>query len=330
MKLTEKHIESLIYNSPWLLDERYSIPKIKGSAGWGRQIDLGKGNNRFIDLLFKDNRDNRPVIVELKRGKVVRENIAQILEYRGLLLSLDEEHKDEWESEFESNFYIPKLLLIGASADEETIISANLSGIDLRFFENSKSNNIEFRNFKQLQVKIKEWNEFRQSGNRTLIERDDWLQEIIDLVSEFVNEFAKTKKTVLSTIQTIPKLNKSITKSYIDYNFPFLNIPVLYEGEQILGIYEFYDEHSPFSAEHFYIDIPFIWEYEIENELSQKAFGMARSFKSDNVVIYDKNEYCIPVFLVDRTVLTDQELFQKTLNRLLDLSIRIYLETYDE
>ncbi len=31
MDLLEKNIEDIIYNSPWLLDERYIIPKIKGS-----------------------------------------------------------------------------------------------------------------------------------------------------------------------------------------------------------------------------------------------------------------------------------------------------------
>ncbi|WP_255547793.1 hypothetical protein [Crassaminicella indica] len=41
--------------------------------------------------MFKDTRDNRPVIVELKKESLIRENIAQILEYRALVVSMDDE-----------------------------------------------------------------------------------------------------------------------------------------------------------------------------------------------------------------------------------------------
>lgn len=101
MQLQEKHIEDIIYNSPWLLDERFIVSSIKGIAGPGRQVNVGKGQNRYIDLLFKDTRDNRPVVIELKKGELVRENIAQILEYRALVISIDEDARVEWEKEFE-------------------------------------------------------------------------------------------------------------------------------------------------------------------------------------------------------------------------------------
>ena len=94
LSLTENQIEEIIYSSPWLVDERFLIPNIIGSRGEkGRQINIGRDKSRFIDLLFKDTRDKRPVIIELKRGKILRENIGQILEYRALLLSLDDDQK---------------------------------------------------------------------------------------------------------------------------------------------------------------------------------------------------------------------------------------------
>jgi hypothetical protein len=72
MKITEQQIENIIYESPLLLDERYIIPKISGKSGEnGRQVNVGKDNNRYIDLLFKDTRDNRPVIIELKKEKEI-------------------------------------------------------------------------------------------------------------------------------------------------------------------------------------------------------------------------------------------------------------------
>ncbi|MBU3108079.1 hypothetical protein [Clostridium gasigenes] len=82
MILKEKDIEDIIYNSPWLMDERFVIPNIRGAKNQpGRQVNIGGIRlNRYIDLLFKDTRDNRPVIVELKKCRLERENIAQILE----------------------------------------------------------------------------------------------------------------------------------------------------------------------------------------------------------------------------------------------------------
>lgn len=44
MKLQEKHIEDILYNSPWLLDERFIVPSIKGNAGLGRQVNVGRGH----------------------------------------------------------------------------------------------------------------------------------------------------------------------------------------------------------------------------------------------------------------------------------------------
>ena len=324
LSLTENQIEEIIYSSPWLVDERFLIPNIIGSRGEkGRQINIGRDKSRFIDLLFKDTRDKRPVIIELKRGKILRENIGQILEYRALLLSLDDDQKEKWFSEFEENFYVPKLILIGSEADQETIISANISGIELRLFGNTELSDLGFDSFKLLNIKIEEWKSFRSSGNRSLIEREGWIAEIIEIVEEAI----QTMEFELNTISRSPRLSGS-KKFYVDYSFPFLNIPIVFEEVEIIGIYEYYDEYTPFSEDYVYIDIPFIYEYDLDDGSSQMAFKRVREFKMLGIEVFENVEYSIPSLKMERKILENKSEFVFLLQKLIDFSIELYNETY--
>lgn len=249
MKLQEKHIEDIIYNSPWLLDDRFVIPSIKGAAGPGRQINVGKGQNRYIDLLFKDTRDNRPVIVELKKGKLLRENIAQILEYRALVISIEEDTRLEWEKEFKKNYYCPKLILIGSSASDEIIISANLAGVEIRTLLADENKFVDLGEIEQINNKLKVWNDFRKSGNRTLEDRDEWVLEIFEYVQEAIDEFGNPNITTVRKLYETSKKDSYITQLV----FPFLNLKIDYNGDYLAGIYEYFDG-CPYSEEHIYFD----------------------------------------------------------------------------
>ena len=331
LTLSEKQIEELIYSCPWLLDERFLIPDIVGAEGEkGRQINLGKRNSRFIDLLFKDTRDNRPVIVELKRGKLQRESIAQILEYRALLLSLDEEKKEYWEKEFEQNFHIPKLILVGSSADEETILSANLAGVELRLFGTNSPIDLGFDSFKDLKVKADEWESFRKSGNRTLLERAEWVEIILERIISVVENYEEE----VTTIHKVPQLSGS--KYYIKYTFPFITIPIFYLEENIISFYEYHDEFTPFNENHIYVEFPYLFNYEEFNfeydDLTlQKAFESTKSIKIngieylENMVTGDS----IPTFKLRRSTLEDAEEFSSVLKMLIGKSIQIYKQHFE-
>lgn len=75
--MLEKDIENLIANYP---DEFF--PK-SGFKLIGQQVKLGKC---FADILFED-KHNRKIIVEVKRGILSRDASGQVMEYYGLLKS---------------------------------------------------------------------------------------------------------------------------------------------------------------------------------------------------------------------------------------------------
>ncbi len=273
MTIQEKHIEDIIYNSPWLLDERYVIPSIRGKLVPGRQVNVGRNKNRYIDLLFKDTRDDRPVIIELKKGELRREDIAQTLEYRALMISADEEVKSEWENEFGRNYYCPKLILIGSSVTDEIKISANIAGIEVRTFEIDEGKLIDLESLEKIDRKLNEWNNFRKSGNRTLEDREDWVREIFEYVQEAVEECG------INSVTTAKKLYETTKRdSYIIGTVhPFLNFKIDYNGDFIAGIYEYYNEYT-YSEEYVYFDflIQEIYNYEnrdaeILHKLEDKA-----------------------------------------------------------
>jgi len=263
MQLQEKQIEDIIYNSPWLLDERFVVPSIIGAAGPGRQVNVGKGKKRYIDLLFKDTRDNRPVIVELKKGELVRTNVAQILEYRALVISIDDDARVEWEKEFDKNYYCPKLILIGSYASDEVKMSANLAGIEIRTLLMDKNKVVDFGEIEQINSKLKVWNDFRKSGNRTLEDRDEWVKEIFKYVQESVEDYANPNVTTMGKLYETTKKDAYVSGLIC----PFLNIKIDYNGDYLCGLYEYYDEFA-FSEESIYFDflIQKIYNYEGEDE----------------------------------------------------------------
>lgn len=320
MKITEKKIETIIYESPWLLDERFVIPNISGSEGeYGRQINIGKDNSRFIDLLFKDTRDNRPVIIELKKGKIIRENIAQTLEYRALITSLNEESKDTWETEFGQNYYAPKMILIGNEADEDTILSANLAGIEIRTFKTEYDSEIGFDSFKELKTKLEEWNNFRRSGNRTLIERGDWIMKIYEDITTILNEeFGKTV--------TLKKPHYITRKrSYIDQIFPFLNMPIFYEEEEIIGIYEYLDEELPFDDKYIYCDYAFLFYNEDSKEVNNEIISLAKKrMNKAGFELINYYDFKTPVIKIPRNIFEIESELRKSIKSIVKLAIDIF------
>lgn len=288
MELLEKDIEDIIYDSPWLLDERFDIPNIKGKVNRmpGRQVNVGGSKlNRYIDLLFRDTRDNRPVIIELKKGDIVRENIAQILEYRALVISLEEENRIQWVDAFGNNYYCPKLILIGNSATEETRISANLAGVEIRTLSGEEKLEVEFTEIAQITHKLNEWNNFRKSGNRTLEDRDDWVREIYEWVKDVVNEYNNEELTTIKKVYETSRRD-----SWIEgWTFPFINLPIFYKGNFLVGIYEYYDTTFCYSDAYLYFDF-YIQHY---NEISKDSNESINKIKLKAKEILENKKYSI-------------------------------------
>jgi hypothetical protein len=73
--MLEKHFEDVLHKYPELIEE--------GLIFSGRQVTVG---GKFVDLLFED-RHGQKLIVELKKGPIKREHVAQLLDYEGYFLS---------------------------------------------------------------------------------------------------------------------------------------------------------------------------------------------------------------------------------------------------
>lgn len=299
MKIKESFVEDLIYLSPWLLNESYLIPEIKGSRGeYGRQVNIGNNNSRFIDLLFKDARDYRPVIVELKRGKIIRENIAQILEYRALIVSMTDDLKAEWEAEFGKNYYAPKMILIGDDIDTETMLSANLAGVDYRCFGKEERNELNI-DFDEIKSKISDWNTLRKNGNRGLGIREAWIVQLINRTKTIVDNIGGG----LHTIKQAPLIKEN--SAFFAQVFPFLNLPVFDQSECLFGLYEYFQDYQMLSEQHIYLEICIDQFYEEHDEKIEKRINLLlREFSHKRITM---ESVINPVFEINRSYLNDDE-----------------------
>lgn len=339
MNLLEKDIEDIIYSSPWILDERYIIPKIKGSRNeFGRQINVGGVClNRYIDLLFKDTRDERPVIVELKKNQLKREDIGQILEYKALLVSMEECSRDEWQSEFGKNYYYPKLILIGTGASEEVKITANLVGIEIRILVGVEELEVNFKSIDDINKKLNNWNEFLNTGNRTLEDRMYWIEETYEWCKDAINNSELKEQIAINDLFISKPKGKSQKgkQGWIDdLVYPFINIGIYYkeEGLDLCGIYEYFDENMPFSDEHIYFDfvirdfaIRRIYYQENENELEVLANEVKKIFSNSGYDIFNFKDGIV-VTKIPRKVLSSYDKFKATVIELIEYAIYVNSE----
>lgn len=75
--MLEKHFENVLQRYPELIEE--------GLKFSGRQVSVG---GKYVDLLFED-RFGQKLIIELKKGIIKREHVAQLLDYEGYFLTAD-------------------------------------------------------------------------------------------------------------------------------------------------------------------------------------------------------------------------------------------------
>ena len=315
MELLEKDIEDIIYESPWLLDERFDIPNIRGleKSKPSRQVNVGaNGVNRFIDLLFRDTRDNRPVIVELKKEELVRENIAQILEYRALVVSLDEQKKNEWFNEFGKNYYCPKLILVGTTISEGVAISANLAGVDIRLLKGVEQLSVDFSEIGQISQKLNEWNGFMKSGNRTIDDRETWIREIYAWVNETIVDFGNEEVTVGKLVETNQR-NSWVTGSASTV----INLPVFYNDKPLCGLYEYYDEVLHYSSDFIYFDFKILDEERIAEDKRKQVEAKTLELLSAKKYKIVNFEQFIASIRFERNLLDDKNKFKEHLTTLI-------------
>jgi hypothetical protein len=104
--MNESTFESILAKYPELIEERLSL--------LGRQVSLGR---KHVDLLFQDRHGQR-LIVELKKGPILREHVAQVMDYEGHFLTPDDP--------------TPRVMLIGNRVPENFRRSLDHHGIEWR------------------------------------------------------------------------------------------------------------------------------------------------------------------------------------------------------
>jgi hypothetical protein len=124
----ETDIQTFIAQYPWLLNINYqNIPKLKDNSSEMEYFIEGCR----IDLILKDMLTGVPVLVEFKRGDLVRDNIGQILEYKARVISKINNEESLLYILFGNKITIPKLVLVVRSSDDYGRIACHLQNIEL-------------------------------------------------------------------------------------------------------------------------------------------------------------------------------------------------------
>lgn len=326
MEVKEKDIADLLYRFPWLLDNRFVIPDIYGNLDKGRKVNIGRnGFCREIELLFKDTRDNRPVIVEIKKDRITRDDVARILEYRSLVTSMDEGLQSLWRNEFEKNYFAPKMIVVGMTASEEVVLSANLAGIELRLLKGTEVLEVSFAGINRISEKLDQWDSFLKSGNRTIIERHKWVERIFEKIKSFVDNYGNDD---ISTIGSLCKT--SLKNSYVrGQAFPFINIPIRFQDKELLGFYEYFSDELCFDDQYIYCDFIIEHSYyalnkdeETMNKIVAKAEKMLQQM-GYNIVAFDSGMATVKI---ERRILEQDNELVALLQKLLDDAIAIQNE----
>ncbi|WP_461207769.1 PDDEXK family nuclease [Clostridium sp. DL1XJH146] len=127
LDLSEKEVQCLIADYPWLLNLDYEIiPQLKNK---GMEYQLTE--NKRADLILKDKKSGRPVIVEFKAVPFYRENIGQILEYKARIINEYSSENSILKEIFGEKMFTPILILVVPECTAEARLACNLSSIDI-------------------------------------------------------------------------------------------------------------------------------------------------------------------------------------------------------
>lgn len=127
LSLSEKQVQELIADYPWLLNIDYEI--VSGLKNKGMEYILS--DNKRADLILRDRMTGRPVIIEFKAVPFYRENIGQILEYKARIISESTNENSVLKDIFGDKVYSPIMILVVPNCSAEARLACNLSGIEI-------------------------------------------------------------------------------------------------------------------------------------------------------------------------------------------------------
>jgi len=88
-------------------------------------------------------------------------------------------------------------------------------------------------------------------GGLSINQREAWVESIFTRVKDFVADFADLEITTC-----VSPCITTLKNSYVrGQTFPFVNIPIRYRNQELLGLYEYFGEQLPLMDQYIYCDI---------------------------------------------------------------------------
>lgn len=224
INLSEKEVQHLIADYPWLLNLDYEIVTELKNKG----IEYRLTDNKRADLILRDKKSGRPVIVEFKKIPFNRENIGQILEYKARIIQEYTSDNSILRDIFEEKILVPIMVLVVPSCTAEARLACNLSNIDIYEYNNKTVSEI------MLPEKKKSLEEFKKSFiNEQIpfsINRDDLVDRVYKQIYELLLEE--------NLIHGWTKYKNPPGEYFITLNHLFINKQIFKDYEISIGIVE--------------------------------------------------------------------------------------------
>lgn len=177
INLSEKQVQQLVADYPWLLNIDYEI--VSGLKNKGMEYILS--DNKRADLILRDRISCRPIIVEFKAVPFYRENIGQILEYKARIIRESTNEYSVLKDIFGDKIYSPIMVLIVPNCSAEARLACNLSGIEIYEYN---------RIIQELLVpeKKRSLEEFKKTFNKDEIPFDMNRDDLVGMVYDDIRE----------------------------------------------------------------------------------------------------------------------------------------------
>lgn len=222
-ELTEKDVQLLIADYPWLLNLDYEIvPELKN-----RGLEYQLTENKRADLILRDRKSGRPVVVEFKAVPFYRENIGQILEYRARILNEYSSENSLLKAIFNEQMFSPILILVVPECSSEARLACNLSGIDIYEYYSTVPEIIVPEKRKTLDDYI---SNIKEDDIPFTAERTQWVDEVYERLQHLLVE---------EELAYGWKNYRSATGEYFaNLNHLFINKCLFTDYDISIGVYE--------------------------------------------------------------------------------------------
>jgi len=163
--------------------------------------------------------------------------------------------------------------------------------------------------------------ELKPYGGLDIYQRGLWVDRIFAQVKNTISTYGDASVSTCNSL-CVTTLKNSYVRGQV---FPFVNIPIRYGEKELLGLYEYFGDQLPLSAENIYCDIVIHSIYYSEaqdviakQQLEEKArqFFAARNFRILNF------EDGMATFTIPREVL-DGDNFTKVLRDLIEVAVKV-------